>query len=105
MGDRAHALRDWSGNAFWLVCFDRFANGSLLTGGLFLLSALISLGVRCALLKTGSFPCLVAPPLIKLSIVLTVRWSMSCISFERVLIFVQFLPPVADVCQGFGSAW
>ncbi len=82
-------------SAFWLVCSDRFANGSLLTGGLFLLSALISLGVRCALLKTGSSPCLVAPSFSKLSMVFIVRWSMSCISFERVLIFVQFLPPVA----------
>ena len=62
-----------------LARFALFAPGSLPEGRLFLLSALISLGVRCELLNMGTFPCLVAPSFIKASMASIARWSTSCI--------------------------
>ena len=62
-----------------LVRFTLFANGSLPEDRLLLLSALISLGVRCVLLNMGISLCLVAPSFIKLSMVSMTRWSMSCV--------------------------
>ncbi len=62
-----------------LVSFALFATGSLPEDRLLRLSALISLGVSCVLLKMGTFPCLVAPSFIKVSMVFIIRWSISCI--------------------------
>ncbi len=81
-----------------LLIFVLLGSGLLVGVVLFLLSTLISLGVGCMLLNTGCFPCLAAPSFIRLSMVSIVSWSMSCVCWEHVIIFVGFMPPVANSC-------